>query len=101
MRKPQWLIRMEDALEYDKNLLQNLIARKEMFNYLIKYFETEQYQNERQEVKNAALDFYNRNNLVDFDKEIEKWRKKVEKLELSHKKALVSWKKWMISKDFE
>lgn len=97
---PTWLQKLENNVNLFKKILEDKKTKKTQYGYAMDFIETENYKQlsaaEKEQVDKTVAYL----NSKDWDKEIEKTEQALIDCEKKYKKGLVSYKKWLLEKDF-
>ena len=97
---PTWLQKLENNVNLFKKILEDKKTKKTEYGYAIEFIETDNYKqlsaSEKEQVDKTVAYLCSK----DWDKEIEKTEQALIDCEKKYKKGLVSYKKWLLEKDF-
>ena len=98
---PTWLQKLENNVNLFKRILEDNKTKKQQKEYANEFIVTDQYKQLTDEEKTQVDKTVNYLNSKDWDKEIQKAEEALIDCEKKYKKGLVSYKEWLIEKDFE
>lgn len=97
---PTWLQKLENNVNLFKRILDDTMNKKQQREYANEFIKTDQYKMLTDEEKTQVDKTVAYLNSKDWDKEIEKTNAAIIDCELKYKKGLVSYKTWLLNKDF-
>lgn len=98
---PAWLQKLENNVNLFKRILEENKNNIQQREYANEFIETDNYKNLTEEEKTMVDKTVAYLNSKDWNKEIQKAEEALIDCEKKYKKGLVSYKKWLLEKDFE
>lgn len=97
---PSWLQKLENNVNLFKKILEDKKTKKTQYGYAMEFIETDNYKQlssaEKEQIDKTVAFLCSK----DWDKEIEKTEQALIDCEKKYKNGLVSYKKWLLEKDF-
>lgn len=100
-RLPAWLQKLENNVNLFKRILEENKNNIQQREYANEFIETDNYKNLTEEEKTMVDKSVAYLNSKDWNKEIQKAEEALIDCEKKYKNGLVSYKKWLLEKDFE